>query len=88
MNVDREDWGHFEFTLTEYLKTIGWSKNKLALYANLQRTQLNAYCSNKVQRPDFYVLSRICCVLNCSLSDIVVYIPPENKIKIEEIKNN
>lgn len=84
MEVERDDWGKFEFTLSEYLEKRGWSKNKLALYANLQRTQLNSYCSNKVQRPDFGVLARICCVLGCELSDIVIYIPPKSSLKSDE----
>ncbi len=84
MNLERNDWGTFIFTLTEYLKKNNWSKNKLASCANLQRTQLNSYCNNKVQRPDFGVLSRICCVLNCELSDIVTYIPPKEKFIAEE----
>jgi len=82
----RTDWGTFVFTLTEYLKKNNWSKNKLASCANLQRTQLNSYCNNKVQRPDFGVLSRICCVLNCELSDIVTYIPPKNKYTTKELE--
>lgn len=85
MYAERNDWGTFKFTLSEYLKENNWSKNKLALCANLQRTQLNAYCNNKVQRPDFFVLARICCVLNCDLSDIVVYDPPKNKFNFDEI---
>ena len=85
MVSERTDWGTFKFTLSEYLKRNNWSKNKLAACANLQRTQLNSYCNNKVQRPDFGVLSRICCVLNCDLSDIVTYIPPENKFDVEEM---
>lgn len=83
MYDERNDWGTFKFTLSEYLKEHNWSKNKLASYANLQRTQLNSYCNNKVQRPDFGVLARICCVLNCELSDIVTYIPSKEKIIIK-----
>ena len=86
MNSEQTDWGTFIFTLTEYLEKNNWSKNKLASCANLQRTQLNSYCNNKVQRPDFGVLSRICCVLNCEISDIVKYIPPKEKFITKELK--
>lgn len=38
------DYGHFDIVLAEYLQERQISKNKLAEEANLQRTQLNAYC--------------------------------------------
>ncbi len=70
------DYGHFEITIDEYLKSKNISKNFLAEKANLQRTQLNTYCKNSIKRPDFDVLARICYALNCDLSDIVCYIKP------------
>ena len=72
-----EDWGHFEIILGDYLKINNISKNKLSQNANLQRTQLNSYCKNKVRRPDLGVLARICYALKCDLSDILKYIPPK-----------
>lgn len=71
MTGENQDWGNFEIVLDEYLKKHEISKNRLAQDANLQRTQLNSYCKNEVQRPDLNVLARICCVLDCELSDII-----------------
>ncbi|WP_369806167.1 helix-turn-helix domain-containing protein [Anaerococcus ihuae] len=31
--------------------------------SNLQRTQLNFYCNNKVKRIDLETFAKICCVL-------------------------
>ncbi|MDU4959631.1 MAG: helix-turn-helix transcriptional regulator [Sporomusaceae bacterium] len=73
------DWGRFDIVLSEYLELHNISKNKLAAAANLQRSQLISYCKNEVQRPDLGVLARICCVLNCELSDIIKYCPPLGK---------
>lgn len=70
------DYGHFEIVLTEYLQKKKMSKNKLAEKANLQRTQLNAYCRNDIKRPDLDVLARICYALKCDLTDIIRYLPP------------
>jgi len=76
---DTPDWGHFEIVLEEYLKRHDISKNKLSHDANLQRTQLNSYCKNEVQRPDLNVMARICYALECELSDIIKYIGPKKK---------
>lgn len=74
------DYGRFEIILENYLKMKDFSKNSLAEKANLQRTQLNTYCKNKIKRPDFDVLARICFALDCELSDIVRYVKPQKKI--------
>lgn len=76
LDSKNEQWGHFDIILEDYMKTHNISKNKLANDANLQRTQLIAYCKNEVQRPDLGVLARICCVLNCDVSSILKYVPP------------
>ena len=73
------DYGRFDIVLAEYLQTRQISKNKLAEKANLQRTQLNAYCKNCIKRPDLDVLARICFALNCELADIIRYIYPSEK---------
>lgn len=70
------DYGHFDIVLAEYLQERQISKNKLAEEANLQRTQLNAYCRNDIKRPDLDVLARICYALHCDLTDIIRYVHP------------
>ena len=42
--------------LENLLKEKNISKNKLCEACNLQRTQLNNYCKNKVTRIDFSVI--------------------------------
>lgn len=74
---DITDYGRFEIMLEDYLKRKKISKNSLVESANLQRTQLNSYCNNKIKRPDFDVLARICYALDCELADIVRYVKPE-----------
>ncbi len=71
------DFGHFEITIEDYIKKNNISKNKLAQKANLQRTQLNSYCNNKIKRVDFDVLARICYALDCEISDVICYIKPQ-----------
>jgi putative transcriptional regulator len=73
------DYGHIEILIVDLLQERQMSKNALAEKANLQRTQLNAYCNNKIKRPDFDVLSRICFVLGCEINDVLRYIKPNNE---------
>ncbi len=43
----------------------------------MQRTQLKHYYDEDIQRLDMAVLFRLCYALNCTLNDLVEYIPPE-----------
>lgn len=69
--------GKIVITIDEYRKAHNISKYKICRACNLQQTQLNAYCNNKLSRVDLDVLTRICDFLKCDLSDILKYIPPE-----------
>lgn len=67
--------GKIIIKLDEMIKKSGISKNKLSHRAEMQRTQLNNYCNNKVTRLDTDVLARICAVLDCKIDDILEYVP-------------
>ncbi len=73
------DWGRCEIVLEEYLSKNKISKSSLTRAAELQYTQLQAYCKNIIYRPDLGVLARICCALECNISDLIRYFPPEEK---------
>lgn len=83
--MENIDFGKIQISLANIIKQKKISKNFLAEKANLQRTQLNAYCNNKIKRPDFDVLSRICYALECDISDILKYEKPH---KGEECNGN
>ena len=78
------DYGHVEICIDKYLQKHKISKNKLEEKANIGRSQLLNYCNNKAQRINLAVISRICYALNCSLEDIVIYVPP----KVNEDSHN
>lgn len=74
------EFGTIHIKLSELIEKNGISKNKLGQRAELQRTQINNYCNNKITRLDTDVLARICTVLNCEISDLLEFIPAdENK---------
>lgn len=73
------DYGHIHIKLDQLMKEQDISINKLAFRAEMQRTQLKAYIKNDVQRLDISVLSRLCYALECSLEDLIEYVPAEKK---------
>lgn len=68
-----QNFGKIIFKIDQVLEEKNISKNKLEKEANLQRTQLNSYCNNKVKRIDLETLERICFALDCKLEDIMEY---------------
>ncbi|MBQ8840582.1 MAG: helix-turn-helix transcriptional regulator [Clostridia bacterium] len=73
--------GKIVVKLEEYLEKNEISKNKLSHVAEMERTQINKYCRNQVTRIDTDVLARICYALNCSIGDILEYVPAEDDNK-------
>ena len=71
------EYGTIKINLKELLEKRGLSKNKLSQRAEMQRTQINNYCNNRITRLDTDVLARICTVLECDISDLLEFIPPE-----------
>lgn len=69
------EYGKIVIKLDEVIKKAGISKNKLSHRAEMQRTQLNNYCNNKITRMDTDVLARLCSVLGCKIEDILEYVP-------------
>lgn len=69
--------GRIKINLGQLLKESGLSKNKFCQKAEIQRSQLNGYMNNTITRLDTEVLVRICRTLNCSIADLLEYIPPD-----------
>ena len=71
------EYGKIVIKLDELIKKNGISKNKLSHKAEMQRTQINNFCNNKITRLDVDVLARICTVFECRIEDLIEFIPPE-----------
>lgn len=74
-----EEYGTVRIKLNELIAQAGISKNKLSHKAEMQRSQINNYCNNRITRLNIDVLARICTVLNCSISDLLEFVPPQDK---------
>lgn len=69
-----QNFGKIIFKIDKVLEGKNISKNKLEKEANIQRTQLNSYCNNKVKRIDLETIAKICYVLECKVEDIMDYV--------------
>ena len=72
-------YGTIKINLDKLIAEKKISKNKLSHLAEMQRTQINNYCNNKITRLDTDVLARICTVLECEIGDLLEFEPPKNK---------
>lgn len=71
--------GKIKINLNDLIKKSGLSKTKFGYRADMNRTQVNSYCNNTIRRLDVNVLARICETLNCTLDDLIEYVPSEHK---------
>ena len=72
------EYGKIKIKLDELIKREGISKNKLSHRAEMQRSQINNYCNNRIARLDIDVLARICTVLHCKIEDLLEFVPNDN----------
>jgi len=71
------DKGSIKIHLNDLLEKSELSKNKFCQKAEIQRSQLNGYMNNTITRLDTDVLARICYTMDCSIADLLEYVPTE-----------
>lgn len=71
------EFGTIKINLNALIEKQGISKNKLSHRAEMQRTQLNNYCNNNITRLDIDVLARLCTALDCSIGDLLEFVPSQ-----------
>ncbi len=62
-------------TIKDVLIKKNMSMYKLSLLTGIKYEVVSNYCKDKIQRIDKDVLTKICYVLNCSLTDLITYVP-------------
>lgn len=73
-----DECGKIQIRLKDILEERNISLNQLSFRTEMQRNQLRNYRDNKIQRLDIDILRRLCYVLECNLTDLIEYIPPED----------
>lgn len=74
--METQKFGNINIKLGELIEEKGFSKNKFAQLAQLQRTQLNKYINNEIVLLNIDVLARMCTVLDCDISDVLDFKKP------------
>ena len=73
------EFGEVKLKLAEYIDKNGITRNKIADLSGIKYSIIDRYYKNNaVERVDLEILAKICYVLQCSLSDVLEYIPPNN----------
>ena len=72
------DYGRVDFLLREVLEQRKLNRNQVAKRINVSHKLMTKWCDGQVERMDLDILSKLCYVLDCQISDILVYIKPED----------
>ena len=68
-----KNYGKININLKQIIDSKKISRSKLSNMVALSYDLINRYYNNKVNRVDLDVIARFCYVLNCNISDILVY---------------
>ena len=67
------EYGHIKLNLKEIMDKKNVSRNALARSINARFEVIDKWYNGQVEKIDLDVLARICYVLECSPSDILIY---------------
>lgn len=68
-----KEYGHIEIHLKELMEERGVTRNALARATNTRFEVINKWYHGHVEKIDADVLARICYILDCNPSDIILY---------------
>lgn len=72
-------YGHIEINLREIMDKKNVSRNALARAINARFEVIDKWYNGHVEKIDADVLARICFILECSPSDIIIYTMDTNE---------
>ena len=68
-----KNYGKIKICLKEPLSNKNFSRNQLATYAQVSPDLVSRYYKNNVTRVDLDILARFCKILECDITDILIY---------------
>lgn len=68
-----KDYGKINFHVKEIMETKNMTRSKLSKLANVRFEVADKWYNGNIERMDIDVLTRICYVLDCSISDLMSY---------------
>lgn len=75
-----EEYGYIRVKLRDLLDSKGITRNRLRTLTGVKYDVIDRYFKNEtVHMADLDFLAKVCCVLNCSLNDLLEYVsePPQ-----------
>lgn len=73
------EYGIVKVKLSEVMDSRGITRNHLRTLTGIKYDVIDRYYKGcDIARVDLDFMARVCFVLNCKLSDLLEYIPPEN----------
>lgn len=72
-----DEYGKVYINLEGLIKEKRISKTQLSYRSKISHTQINRFCRGDAVRIDFNTIARLCCVLDCTVSDLIIYEPPK-----------
>ena len=68
-----KDYGKISFHVKEIMDSKDMTRSKLAKLANIRFEVADKWYNGNIERMDIDVLTRICFVLDCKISDLMTY---------------
>lgn len=71
-----DEYGKVYMNLEKLIMEKEISKTQLSYRSKISHTQINRFCKGEAVRIDFNTIARLCSVLDCRVSDLIIYEPP------------
>lgn len=75
-----DEYGHIRVKLAEMLQSRGITRNRLSTLTGTKYEVVDRYYkADSVEMADLNFFAKVCFVLDCRISDLLEYQPPENR---------
>lgn len=71
------DFGSIEIHLNELIAKQKLNRTLVSYRSEIAGAQLNRLCRGETAGINFHTLAKLCWVLDCSIGDLLEYIPPK-----------